>query len=153
MGLDDFRTGEPDEKPEYPDEDIVEKILVEYFEEEFPDVRGDDDHQMDIPDVIAEDEDITWGVEVKGDADSNKQRVYSALGQVVYEMTISQLNSDNIRWGIAFPESINGRTPYRERISKNVSRGILEMLDIHVFFVKESGEVNMIPPGDIGVEE
>jgi Holliday junction resolvase len=150
MGIDDYRTGESGNESEYPEEDAVEAIVVEYFQGEFPNVWGDNDHNMDIPDVIAKGENITWGIEVKGDAKNNKQRVYSALGQVVYDMTISELKSNKVKWGVAFPESIDGRNQYRNRIDKNVSQDILDMLDIYVLFVEEDGEVDIIPPGDIG---
>ena len=51
------------------------------------------------------------------------------------------------------PESIDSRGQYRERIDGNVSREILEMLDLHVLFVEESGDVDVVAPGDIGTEE
>ena len=156
MGLGDIGPEDSDlegTEPEYPEEDAVEEMVVNHFQEKFPEVHGDDDHQMDIPDVIAVGEKITWGVEVKGDAKSKKQRIYSALGQVVYDMSAEELKSDEVKWGIAFPESIDSREQYRERIDGNVSREILEMLDLHVLFVEESGDVDVVAPGDIGTKE
>jgi hypothetical protein len=107
--------------------------------------------------MIAESENITWYIEAKSGSDdcNQKDRLYTALGQAVYEMTFSEINSDSIRWGIAFPASIDVRAQYqyRERIDENVSRDILKMLDIYVLLVEESGDVSRIAPGDIGIGE
>lgn len=154
MGLADFVPEDAEldsDKEEYPDEAVVEELIVDHFEElDFKNVYGDNDHGLDIPDVIAVDDDVTWGVEVKGDAKSNKQRIYSALGQVVYQMDPDDIETDELKWGIAFPDSIDSREQYRKRINQNVSREILEMLSIHVLFVQEDGEVEVNPPGKIG---
>ena len=152
MGLEGFRSDNSNSGPEYPEEAAVEKMVVEYFQEDFQEVFGDDNHGKDIPDVIAKDGDTIWGVEVKGDAKSNKQRIYSAVGQVIYEMGADSINSDNIKWGIAFPESIDSRKQYRDRINENISKEILDMLNIYVLFVTENGKVDVIPPGGIGAK-
>lgn len=157
MGLDAFTTDDSDDWS--PDEETVKEMLVEHFEEDCLDVRCDLDDEYDrkIPDMIAESEDITWYVEAKSGSDgcNKKDRLYTALGQAVYEMTSSEMNSDSDRWGIAFPASIDvgKRYQYRKRIDENVSRDILEMLDIYVLLVEESGNVKRIAPGEIGVVE
>mgnify|MGYP000053041193 CR=1 FL=1 len=154
MGLSDIDGVEIEEnESEYPEETKVEELLAEYFREQgYDDVRTSNDHGEDIPDMLVLGEDVKWGIEVKGDSKSNKERIYTALGQVVYEMPYEEIERADLRWSIAFPETISGREQYRKRIDQNVSRDILEMLDIYVMFVEENGDVDILEPGEIGTE-
>jgi Holliday junction resolvase len=152
MGLDDFGDLERDE-PEYPQEEVVEEIVVDYFQDNnFDSVQTSDNHGGEIPDVVAVGDSLVWGVEVKGDSSNNKERVYAALGQIIYEMEHGEIQREDRRWAIAFPETIDSREQYRERIDQNVSLQILKMLNIYVMFVGRNGNVDILEPGEIGAE-
>jgi Holliday junction resolvase len=151
MGLDDFANNSsgPDveDQDEYPDEDGVVSILYHHLDEKYDNVKT---YERTSPDIIATSGSKKYKIEVKGDNDSPKDRVYTGLGQVVYEMAYDDISNENIHWAIAFPAKMGRRTEYRERVSNNISSQILELLDISVIIVSEDGDIEWNDPGEIG---
>jgi len=153
MGLDDFVSDarQPDTtvQDDYPNEAGVVALLYERLSEDFESIKT---YDRTSPDIIATREDEKVKIEVKGDNSSPKDRVYTGLGQVVYEMEYEDIDDENVRWGIAFPAEMGRRTEYREQVDKNISSQILELLDISVIIVSEDGNVEWYEPGKIGDE-
>lgn len=151
MGIGDIDPADPT-SPTYPKESAVEALVVDYFHNQ----GFDEIHTFSnlIPDLFAfKFDEGRWGVEVKGVSQNPKERVYTAIGQVVYSMGIKDTRGDGLHWAIAFPSSIPRETQYRELIQNHVSREILELLSIHVMFVHEDGDVDIFSPGEIGKSE
>lgn len=153
MGLDDFanKSSGPDVKDqnEYPDEDGVVSILYHHLNKKHDNVRV---YERTSPDIIATSGDEKYKIEVKGDNHSPKDRVYTGLGQVVYEMDYDDISNQDIHWAIAFPAEMGRRTEYRERVNTNISSQILELLDISVIIVSEDRNIKWYSPGEIGDE-
>lgn len=145
MGFDRF-TSDDNSDPYYESESTVVRELRNHLEQDGFEVRT----QRTGIDVIAESEERLLGIEMKGHyEDDPGQKVYTALGQILYRMDEEDVTSDSINGAIGFPRDVAGTEVYREHIEENVSRDILEMLSICTVLVDTEG-YEIIEPGEIG---
>lgn len=101
-------------------------------------------------DVIAESDDRLLGIEMKRHyEDDPGQKVYTALGQIIYRMDGEDITNDSVNGAIGFPRDVDGTEVYREHVEENVSQDILEMLSICTVLVDTEG-YEIIEPGEIG---
>ncbi|MFC5365473.1 hypothetical protein [Salinirubrum litoreum] len=134
----------------YPDEDAVQEFVIEFLRSEGFDAT-DIDTNRDIPDVVADadDSEVAWYIEVKGENRSPKDRVYTAIGQVVYGMSADSTRSDTERWAVAFPERRDGRNQYLDYFDSAAAGGMFELLDLYLLLVAPDGDVEIFTPADV----
>lgn len=148
MGLDKFVSDDNNEVY-YKKESLVVRELRKHLENDGFNIQT----QNTGIDVIAKSEHRTLGIEVKRHYEADPgQKVYTALGQIIYRMDMDDIESDSINGAIGFPRDINGDEIYRQHIEQNLSREILELLSVCVVLVDRDG-YEIIEPGDIGKTE
>lgn len=124
MGLNDYASNE-NENPYYEYENLVVSELYNHLSEDGFNVET---YNTGV-DVIAESDNRTLAIEMKCHyEDDPGQKVYTALGQIIYRMDKEDINSDSVTAAVGFPRDIEGTEVYREHIEENVSRDILEAL-------------------------
>jgi hypothetical protein len=148
MALDEFKPDDRESDDYYENEATVVRQLAKHFMEDGYEVKT----QNTGIDIIAELDNRTLGIEMKCHYEADPgQKVYTALGQIIYRMNKEDIENPSTNGAIGFPRDVDGTDLYRKHIQEEVSRNILEMLSICTVLVDTEG-YEIIEPGAIGSE-